>query len=447
MSQKWNLQDIRPAGQSRPKRRATRPTIDTRSESRREAQSDEPTSPPSISVTDNTLDSIKIEDGNKNSKSKFIVSIVIFVVIVGGAALLSGLLGKTEVTIYPEFRDPNVSAEFTAFPNPTNGSLSYEIMTLEATSESQVQATGKIDVEEQATGILEISKSTPGAERLIKNTRFRSPEGLVFRIQESVVVPGAVNDSPGTIQAEVFADEVGDAYNLPAGTTFDVPGFQEGGFTALFDAISASNPQAITGGFAGPQFQIDDGELNTARQALQIELRDELLARIDGERPAGTIAFKNAVAITYTQLASVEYGQDLVTIREQAILQIPVFKEDDFGRYIASETVPTYDGGPVRVEDPSALIFTYSAATTSNSVIANLASLEFKLTGKPRLIWEYDGEELAANLAGLPKTAINNAITAYPGIESARVSVTPFWKQTFPEDPTEIIIIEELREE
>jgi len=445
MSQKWNLQDIRPAGQSKPKRRATRPTIDTRSEARRAPAADEQSSP--ISVTDNTEPDIKIEDGNKNNKSKFIISIVIFVVIVAGAALLSGILGKTEITIYPEFRDPNVSAEFTAFPNPTDDSLSYEVMTLEATSESQVQATGKIDVEEQATGVLEISKSTPGAERLIKNTRFRSPEGLVFRIQESVVVPGAVNGSPGTIQAEVFADEVGDAYNLPAGTTFDIPGFQEGGFTALYEAITASNPQATTGGFSGPQFQIDDGELNTARQALQIELRDELLAQIDEKRPAGTIAFKDSVAITYTRLPSVEYGQDLVTIREQALLQIPLFTEGEFGRFIASETVPTYDGGPVRVEDPSALIFTYTAATTSNSVIANLDSLEFKLTGKPRLIWEYDGEELAANLAGLPKTAINNAITAYPGIESARVSVTPFWKQTFPENPEEIIIIEELQEE
>jgi len=446
MSQKWNLQDIRPAGQSRPKRRATRPTIDTRSESN-EAASVDTNAPSSIAVTDNTLGSVPVEDGNKKNTSKFVISIIIFVVIVAGAALLSGLLGKTEITIYPEFRSPNVSAEFTAYPNPQNGALSYEIMTLEATKESQVQATGKIDVEEQATGVLEISKSTPGAERLIKNTRFRSPEGLVFRIQESVVVPGAVNDSPGTIQAEVFADEVGDAYNLPAGTVFDVPGFQEGGYTALYEAITATNPQPIDGGFAGPQFQIDDGELNTARQALQIELRDELLSKVDAERPAGTIAFKNAVAITYTQLPSVEYGQDLVTIREQALLQIPVFTEDDFGRYIASETVPTYDGGPVRVEDPSELIFTYSGATTSNSVIANLDSIEFKLTGKPRLIWEYDAAELAENLAGLPKTAINNAITAYPGIESARVSITPFWKQTFPEDPSEIIITEELREQ
>jgi len=446
MSQKWNLQDIRPAGQSRPRQRAVRQTINTRPQKQQD-ESIAPTQSNSITFTDNTLGKVSIDEGNKRNKTKFIIAIVMFVVIVGGAALLSGTLGKTELTIYPEFRDPNVSAQFTAYPSTTNGSLSYEIMTLEATSESQVQATGKIDVEEQATGIIEISKSTPGAERLIKNTRFRSPEGLIFRIQESVVVPGAVNGSPGTIQAEVFADEVGDAYNLPPGTSFDVPGFQEGGFTALFESISASNPAAIEGGFSGPQFQIDDGELNTARQALQIKLRDNLLAQIEAARPAGTIAFENAVAITYTRLPSVEYGQDLVTIREQAVLQIPLFRENEFGRFIASETVSTYDGGPVRVQDPSELIFTYSNATTSSSVIANLDSLTFKLTGKPRLIWEYGAAELATNLAGLPKTAINNAITAYPGIESARVSITPFWTQTFPEDPAEIIIIEELREE
>jgi len=422
-----------------------RPTIDTRSDQPRQQTRSTTSSPKPETGFDESLPSIAITDGNKKHQGRLVLSIVAFVVIVGGATLLSGLLGKTEVTIYPEFREPNVSAEFTAFPTATDGALSYEIMTLEATSESQVQATGKIDVEEQATGIIEISKNTAGAERLIKNTRFRSPEGLIFRIQESVVVPGALNGNPGTIQAEVFADEIGDEYNLAAGTNFDVPGFQEGGFTALFESISASNPQPITGGFNGPQFQIDDGELNTARQALQIKLRDELLTQIDASRPAGTVAFKNAVAITYNQLSSVEYGQDLVTIREQAVLQIPLFKEADLGRFLAGETVPTYDGSDVRVDDTTALIFTYSSATTSNSLIANLDSLTFRLTGKPRLIWEYDADGLTRDLAGLPKTAINNAITAYPGIESARVSVTPFWKQSFPENAEDIIIIEELR--
>lgn len=440
MSQKWNLQDIRPAGEVRPKR----PVIQ-KPRSTGGGSTDSETVPTRQRLMSRPLNNdprIVITDGTKKDRNRLTLAITFFVVIVGAATLLSGLLGKTELTIYPEFRDPNINAEFTAFPTPTDGALSYEIMTLEETRESQVQASGSIDVEEQATGVLEISKSTPGAERLIKNTRFRSPNGLVYRIQESVVVPGAINGNDGTIQAEVFADDVGEQYNLSAGTTFDIPGFQEGGFTDLFNAIKARNPAAIAGGFDGPQFQIDDGELNTARQAIQIELRKALLEKIATNKPAGMIAFPGAIAITYNQLPAIEYDQDRVTIREQAILQVPLFPASDFGTFIAQEAVATYSGGPVRVDDPSQLIFNYSSATTSNSVLADIESLTFSLTGKPRLIWEYDAEKLKADLAGLPKTAIANAITAYPGIDRARVQVTPFWKRTFPESVEEIQIIE-----
>jgi hypothetical protein len=449
MSQKWNLQDIRPAGQARPKRRPIQNTKINSSDMERGSEMETAGAPARRRPTmrpQNDGPQIVIEDGTNKDRNKMVVAIVFFVVVVGAAALLSSLLGNTELTIYPEFRDPNINAEFTAFPTQTDGALSYEIMTLEETKESQVQASGSIDIEEQATGVLEISKSTPGAERLIKNTRFRSPSGLVYRIQESVVVPGAIDGNPGTIQAEVFADEIGEEYNLAAGTTFDIPGFEEGGFMDLFRSISASNPAAIIGGFDGPQFQIDDGELNTARQAIQIELRNSLLEKIESNKPAGMIAFPGAVAITYNQLPAIEYGQDLVTIREQAVLQIPLFKADDFGTFIAKEAVATYEGGPVRVDNPAQLIFGYSSATTSGSVIANAESLQFNLTGKPRLIWEYDADKLTQDLAGLPKTAISNAIKAYPGIERARVQVTPFWQRTFPENAEEIEVIEVIEE-
>lgn len=440
MSQKWNLQDIRPA-EPRKRRMVPRTTVDNSSNEAEQLAS---------SVREN-IPNIVIEDGTKKGASRLIISIVLFVVIVGGALGLSALLGKTELTIYPEHREPNINAEFTAYPDKRDGALSYEIMTLEATSESQVKASGQTQVEVQATGVIEIIKTTPGAERLIKNTRFRTPQGLVFRIKESVVVPGSVKDGeggsvPGTIQAEVFADEVGDKYNLAAGTTFDVPGFKEGGFTALYEAISARNPEAITGGFSGPQFKINESELSTARQALQIELRNNLLARVPNEKPADFIAFNDAVAITYNQLPAVEYGQDLVTIREQAILQIPLFQSTEFGSFLAKETIPTYEGNPVRIDDPSVLIFRYTSPTTSSSVIANEPSLTFNLTGKPLLIWEYDAEKLTADLAGLPKTAINNAVSGYPGIDGARVHITPFWKRNFPENASEIILTEELRD-
>src|SRR5690606_19432001 len=120
--------------------------------------------------------------------------------------------------------EPNINSEFTAYPDKRTDSLSYEVMTIESTSESQVKASGQVEVKKEATGMIEIIKTTPGTERIIANTRFRSPDGKIFRIKEAVVVPGAVDNVPGTIQAEVVAAETGDSYNLPAGTRFDVPG-------------------------------------------------------------------------------------------------------------------------------------------------------------------------------------------------------------------------------
>lgn len=438
MAQKWNLQDIRPA---EPRRRSAPPT--TTAPPRPAVES------PDLRESREDIPNVVINDGTKKGNKNFVLGIALFVVIVGGAVFLSALLGKTELTIYPEHRDPNISADFVAYPDKRDNALSYEIMTLESTSESQVKASGQIQVDEQAKGRIEIIKTTAGAERLIKNTRFRAPGGLIYRIQESVVVPGAVKDSsgasvPGTIQVEVFADESGDKYNLPAGTKFTIPGFEENGFTELYNAITAVNRDAFTGGFSGPQFKIDDSELSTARQALQIDLRNNLLARIELEKPNDYIAFPGSIAITYNQLPAVEYGSDLVTIREQAVLQIPLFHKTDLAMFLAEESVATYEGGPVRIDDPTKLIFDYKSPTTSSSVIANEPSISFSLTGKPLLIWEYDAEALKKDLAGLPKTAIKNAITAYTGIQSANVRITPFWKRTFPENPDDIVIIESL---
>ncbi len=440
MTQKWNLQDIRPA---QPRKR--RPEMTTTV-----LGSDTSESVP-VMTNREEIPNIVITNGTEKGTNRVLVSIILFVVIVGGAVGLSAVMGKTELTIYPEHREPNINAEFTAYPDKREGSLSYEILTLEAVSESQVKASGQVQVEELATGMIEIIKTTPGAERLIKNTRFRTPDGLVFRIKESVVVPGSVKDSsgasvPGTIQAEVFADDVGERYNLEAGKTFDVPGFKESKLDDLYAAITARNSQAFTGGFSGAQFQINDDELSTARQALQIQLRNTLLARIANEKPADFIAFPDAVAITYNQLPAVEYGQDLVTIKEQAILQIPLFKATELGSFLAKEAVATYSGGEVRIDDPSVIKFKYSSATTSSSVIANEPALSFNLSGKPLLIWGYDIKSLTKDLAGLPKTSINNAVTAYPGIDAAKVHITPFWKRNFPANSEEIIVIEELKE-
>ncbi len=444
MTQKWNLQDIRPAEVRQPRKVVTkevphkvinRPNPNFQNHNS-EGDEDE-------------VGTIVIKDNKKTNRFNYTLVGVLAVILIGGIFASTAYLSKITLTVFPEFKEPNVNAEFTAYPDRREDALTYEIMTLEQTGERQVKASGQENVESQAKGFLEISKTTPGSERLIKNTRFRSADGLIFRIQESVVVPGAMKDSsgalvPGTIRAEVFADAVGSEYNLPVGTKFDVPGFKDSNLTELYNSIKAENREPLAGGFKGPKFMIDDNELSTAKQSLQMELRDSLLTKIESEKPADFVVFKDAVAITYNDLPTVQYGDDLVTIKVQAVLQLPLFKHADFSSFIAKETIPTYGQDPVRIRNTDDLKFSYTDSNTSTTNIANAPSLTFNIVGKPLIVWEYSAEQLQKDLAGKQMTAISTVLSGYTGIKNASITGKPFWARSFPDEPSEINIIESI---
>jgi hypothetical protein len=461
MTQKWNLQDIRPA-QPRQHRTPNENVPVRQINSDMRVPRHDASSEPSFTHThkerdyedvdnDSSEDEgiIPVINGNKKSRSNLYIGIVLSVLVLAGGFGISALTGGAEITIYPKVRELNVNAEFTAYPEMKPGELAYEIMTLDANSERQVKASGQETVTKQASGEIEISKSTPGAERLIKNTRFATANGLVFRIQESVVVPGAITGTdgksvPGVIRAQVFADEPGDKHNIKAGTTLTVPGFKEGGYTDLFNAISAKNTVDFVDGFNGPRFIINDAELSTARQSLQLELRNSLLERIKKERPADFSSFESSIAIVYNQLPPTQYGDDLVTIKEQAILQIPLFKKEDFAEFIAKETIVGYDGETVRIDNIENLTFSYTNATTSQSNIANEPALSFKIAGVPKIVWTFDSEKMKTELLGKEKTAFTVVLGNYTGIERGEVEVRPFWKRSFPTKLQDITIKEEL---
>jgi hypothetical protein len=432
MTQKWNLQDIRPAT---PRKRrivqedavemAPRPPQMPREEAEEEM-------------------SIRIVDGNKKKNKSLLYAIIIFVVIVGGGLMASSLMGGAEVTVYPRHREPNVNAVFTALRTPQPEELAYEIMTLEAEGERQVTASGQEQVSTQALGTIFIyNEQQKEPIRLVTNTRFESPEGLIFKIKDPAIVPGYTTDQsgkkvPGVTTAEVYADEVGEKYNIGA-SKFTIPGFKG---EPEYSTIYAESTSAFTGGFDGMKFIIDQSELEVAQQALRTELRNSLLERIDAEKPAGFILFKDAVTFTYESLPSVEYGENLATIKEKVLLRIPLFKEDEFANYLAQATIPGYEGEDVRVQSYDGFTFAYTNATTSSSDISNAMSLEFNLTGKPQIVWKYDAEKLKADLVNANKTALTSILGAYPAIEKANAVIRPFWKTKFPTKMDEIKVIE-----
>ncbi len=428
MEKKWNLQDIKPAERRRVPTRTLR-----RVESEESTNEEQPRA--------------RVASGEKKSrKGVWIGALLILGVAVIGLAI-AALTGGATVTVYPKFREPTVNAVVEGKRQAGSGELAFEIMTLEAVGEREVAATGQEEVSEQATGRITVYKTTPGSERLIKNTRFEGPGGLIFRATESVEVPGATTDAegktvPGSVSAEVFADQPGSQYNLAAGSRFTVPGFKEGGLDELYSAIYAENAAGFTGGHVGPRFIIDDAELTTATDSLRKELIDALRGRVAGEKPAGFVLYDSAITFSHEAMPSEDVGNGRVKIKEKTILHAPMFKNEDLAAYVAGATVPGYEGEPVRIEDPTALSFEY--ATPYNPASPDVIS--FKLLGKPRVIWTYDSEKLKADLAGGNQTSLNTVLGGYPAIERASANIRPFWRRAFPDSADEIVIKEVVGE-
>jgi len=432
MDKKWNLQDIKPAGERKPKRSVESPA-------RKTEVTEQPTKKP-VRKSNNTA------NNGKSSKVWLFAAVGVAIVLLG--FVVNMLLGGAEVVVEPRFREVTVNSEFTAYKTPQVGDLPYELLTLEAEGQREVAASGQEEASEQATGEVTIYKTTAGSERLIKNTRLESPEGLIFHITESVVVPGATEGAdgetiPGSVKASVFADQTGEEYNLEP-TKFTVPGFKEGGYDSLYEAIYAENSVAIAGGFEGTRFIIDEGELANAQDSLHAELRDALLTRLPEEKPAGFVVFDNAVTFDYQSMPAVENGENNATIKEKAILQVPIFAAEDFASYIAGATVPGYEKEPVRIDDYGQLQFEYSSTTVSVSSIASLDQVSFDLAGKATLVWTFDQENLKADLAGKNRTAIVNILAAYPAIENTKIITRPFWKRSLPDEPSDIKITEQI---
>jgi len=435
MTQKWNLQDIKPA-QSRRKRE---PVL----------ENSVPMDNQPRGATAELHEDVRTSSVNTNSRTRTkqrssVIVAIVFVVVIGGGFIGSLLMSGAELVVYPRFKEPNVNAVFTASLNKTENQPAYEIMVLEAEGERQVQATGKEVVSTQAEGSIIIYNNHQNQTvRLVTNTRFEAPGGLIFRIKDSVVIPGySLNEAgekvPGSVSAEVFADETGLNYNIEP-TRLTIPGFAG---EPEFDNLYAESTQTFAGGFEGERFIIPDTELQLARQALHTELRNALLERIDTEKPADFITFSDAVTFTYTSLPSLAYDDNLATIKERVYLRIPLFAANDFAAFIASATVPNFEAAAVRITDPNILKFSYTSTTTAVSNISEQDSIEFKIEGRPQIVWEYDEENLKTDLLDKNRTALTSVLGAYPAIDKAEATIRPFWSNGFPADISKIEIVE-----
>lgn len=358
--------------------------------------------------------------------------------------VVSSLFSSATVTVVPKHTLVSLDHTLTAYLTPlSEGDIRFEIVTIDRDASKEVTATGEERIEKAAAGtIIVFNTSAESPLKLIKNTRFETPGGLIFRTPTSINVPAPTKNEkgetvPGSIEVEVFADAVGEKYNIGL-TDFVLPAFREKN-DPLFSKVYARSKTAMAGGFSGVVKTASKTDTEAATAALKNELESTLSATVIGAVPEGFIAVPSTISLSYQNLPNQdgETGTS-VSVRVKGTADVLAVHEQSLGGQIARAFVKDYDGTPVKFENPSAITIEPTASSTS---LTNLTEIELKVTGITDLVWQFNAEKLANDLVGKKKKLTDPIVTAYPGIASSNISIRPVWRRTLPANTDDIKIV------
>lgn len=346
---------------------------------------------------------------------------------------------STKVTVVPRSHAVvfNETSRFVAYPaaEAVTGTLAYSVVVSDLEDSAVVKSEGKEHAEERASGAIEVFNDYGSASvRLIKNTRFATESGLVFRVPATVVVPGKTGTKPGSVTVTVFADQVGPEYNVGPVARFTLPGLKSS--PDMYAKVYARSTSPMIGGFVGDRPSVLPATLESARGEIRGRLEAKARETIRSLANASSIVFPDLARITYSSLPmTTEAGGD-VRIHEKAHVEVPVFPASDLAQAVALaaganvESAGVYLAGIEQVK------------ATQDSTVSALGqdSLGLTLRGEALIVWNVDSAALASALAGRDNTAFQGIVNSFPGIQEARARIEPFWKGTFPESSSDIKI-------
>jgi hypothetical protein len=351
-----------------------------------------------------------------------LVALLVVAGAVGALLYFSG--AKVEVT--PMTNTSSIASDFTATAG--TGDLPFEVVTVEKTASQAVAAESTETVNDPARGKIVITNTQPAPQNLIKNTRFQTPAGLIFRIHDSVTIPAG-----GNITTTAYADVGGANYNVPA-STFTIPGLKG---SKAFDQVTAKSTDAMTGGFSGTRPSVSQATDDAQNATNQSSLAQSLSADIKTKIPAGYILIPGATFVSYEPQPDTAGDAGKVNVNEKGTETAVVFPEAALGKAIAYKVAGTYSGQDVMLPDVSGLKL---VPAINVAPVNGEQTFGFNLSGTAKLVWKIDTAKIAGAVAGKTRDSAQVALSGFPEVERAVLVLRPVWATMFPQDPTKITV-------
>lgn len=343
-------------------------------------------------------------------------------IILGIVLFLGYMLSRTNatITITPKKETQNIQVSI-PFDNSliTQTQISKTVSkTLPATSEQQVekQASGRIK-------ILNNHKETP--QELVKNTRFQTPNGLIYRIRDSIVIPGYTMNGttivPGTLEVEVFADSAGEEYNT-SNAKFTIPGFSG---KEQFEKITAESVGDISGGYIGVRKVVSQEAKDEAQKSLEAQIKTEI-EQVQ-KQSVEYVVVPDFTTITYGEIQDKAEG-DSVVVSLSGSVKAYSFVKKDLATFIGKNSI--------------------SGALESDTFDLDMKSVSFSITedainisGSTEITWTTDIETLKNSFTNIKRSEGAALLNSSRSFKNAHADLSPFWKTRFPSDSAKIDVI------
>lgn len=379
------------------------------------------------------------ENVDRPPRSNKLLFLAVTGVLILSFFLVSWMVSGATVTITPRTESRQINAIITAATDKSMAKeLVFEKIELQKSANIELAPDGEQNVNRKATGTIVVYNNySSEPQRLIKHTRFETPQGLIYRINEAVNVPGKKTVDgkavPGGIEVTVYADQSGESHNIGM-SDFTIPGFK--GDAERYKNFYARSKTPIEGGFSGTEKYVTEEKIKVATEALQERLKNDLQGEARTATPESFILYDNAHLTTFEPLRK-ESKATTVSVTLSARLTGFLLKKEDLGVVVSKKTgLDSADAEHrIRVGNLDDLAFSFQGIPDGTT-----ESISFRLEGSPFIIWKFDEEGVRQALRGKEESEADSILKGFIGIEKAEIVTRPFWTSSFPEDGRDIQI-------
>jgi hypothetical protein len=297
-------------------------------------------------------------------------------------------------------------------------------------------ATGTDTVGRKAQGTVTVYNNfSTESQSLIKSTRLETPEGYIYRLDQSVVVPGAKKEGgtlmPSHIDVTVIADQPGEKYNIGPIPKFTIPGFRG---TPKFEGFYGESKEPMRGGASGEVKMPTDEDIESARADIKKTLEDALKAEVLIDKPENIKILEGAYNFTATreQVDEVVDKNDEFNVTLYGEMSFIGFDEADLlavlGRYFSEQSKKELMNFSYKID--------YGEVTIDlkNSVMNSAINIESEWT-EP-----FQKDEFKQKIAGMTENQLKEAVLSAPGVINGEIKMWPFWVNRVPKNLDRIAV-------